>query len=81
MNIDLDCSDGIALELEQVQRWDVYHRLQDLSIPCWCTIGQPLRVAVNDASTLLQVWSVLKSCTASRQICLGWLEHCWQASV
>lgn len=85
MGIDLDqplhFPSSVVLELAHIHRWSVYHRLQELSIPCWCAIGQPLRVVVNDAPTLLLVWSVLKSCTAPRQICQRWLEHCWQASV
>jgi hypothetical protein len=78
MNIDLTCANSIVLHLEQVHRWDVYHRLRELSIPCWCATGQPLRVAVDDAATLIQVWAVLKSCTTSCAARRIWLERCWQ---
>ncbi len=66
--------------VDAIDRWTVYHRLQQLSIPCRCDRGQPLQVQANNATVAIQVWSAIKQVTASRQDCLAWLERCWEAS-
>ena len=66
-------------DVDAIDRWTVYHRLQQLSIPCRCDRGQPLQVQANNATAAIQIWSAIKQVTASRQDCLVWLERCWQA--
>ncbi len=73
--------DSVKLErIDGINRWQVYHRLQELEIPCQCGSCQPLQVDVMNPSTMLQVWSVLKHCTASRMELVQWLEQCWHES-
>ncbi|MEL6381429.1 MAG: Asr1405/Asl0597 family protein [Cyanobacteria bacterium J06626_18] len=68
----------LAIELDRVARWDVYFYLQELSIPCECKFNQPLRVQVDSASTAMQLWSLVRVFTASKQQCTEHLEQCWQ---
>ncbi len=66
------------VEVNPADRWQVYQRLQELEIPCWCEINQPLEVQVKDAIAAIQLWSVMHQFTASRQDLIGTLEKCWQ---
>ncbi|MEB3279887.1 MAG: hypothetical protein VKK42_13315 [Lyngbya sp.] len=59
-------------------RWQVYRRLQELGIPCSCEVEQPLRVQITNTNQAVQLSSVLKQFTASRQDLLESLERCWQ---
>ncbi|MGE5657014.1 MAG: Asr1405/Asl0597 family protein [Actinomycetota bacterium] len=76
--LELDPEACEVMEVNWVDRWQVYQRLQELEIPCWCAIDQPLRVQVNSAKQAVQLISVLKQFTASRQELWLWLEECWQ---
>ncbi len=66
------------VEVNWADRWQVYHRLQELAIPCWCDTNQPLRVHIDDALTAVQLWSVLRQLTTSRQDLVCWLERCFR---
>jgi len=65
-------------QINAVDRWSVYYRLQALAIPCTCAMGQPLRVQVPNPAIAIQLWSVVKSFTTSRQDQIAWLNTCWQ---
>jgi hypothetical protein len=69
-----------ATLVNRCDRWEVYRRLQQLSIICHCQYGQPLRVYINDATTAIQFWSVVQQFNASRQERINWLSQCWKAS-
>ncbi len=69
---------GEMVEVNCVNRWQIYQRLQDLEIPCWCATNQPLRVRVVDVTTAIQLWSVSKQFKMSRRDLLCWLERCWE---
>ena len=58
-------------------RWQVYRRLQELGIPCSCEVNEPLRVQISNINQDLQLASILKRFTASRQELLNGLEQCW----
>jgi hypothetical protein len=71
--------DAIAtLDLDPVERWNVFNRLQELAIPCQCACGQPLRVDVETPTAAIQVWSVTQQLTVPREITLDRLERCWR---
>lgn len=70
-----------APQLDRVERWNVYYRLQDLAIPCTCRQGQPLQVQIPTATAAIQFWSVIQNFTAPRQVAVDRLEHCWQQEV
>ncbi|TAG71568.1 MAG: hypothetical protein EAZ23_17790 [Oscillatoriales cyanobacterium] len=56
------------VQVSWLDRWQVYKRLQELEIPCWCAVDQPLRAKVN---TVRQV-------SAPRRELVQLLECCWQ---
>lgn len=66
------------VRLDQISRWNVYHRLQELAIPCHCRAGTPLQVQANTATDAIQIWSVIQRVTSTKQITVDHLEHCWQ---
>ncbi|MEM0979733.1 MAG: Asr1405/Asl0597 family protein [Cyanobacteria bacterium P01_H01_bin.58] len=68
----------IEIELDHIARWDVYFRLQELSVPCKCKFNRPLQVQVDSANTALQLWSLVRAFTSTKQQCTEHLEHCWQ---
>jgi hypothetical protein len=70
--------EGIVIELSMVDhRWIIYRRLEQMAIPCWCSLGQPLRVQVDSGLAVLQLWSIIRQVTASRGEHIDWLQRCW----
>jgi hypothetical protein len=69
---------AFKVDVSRIDRWCVYHRLQELTIPCWCLEDGSLSVEVKDSSAALLVRSVVHQFVASRQELLKWLENCWQ---
>lgn len=67
-----------VVAVSRCDRWQVYQRLQALGIPCCCTENGCLRAEVNSPLAALQVWSVLRQLTASRQELAAVLNQCWQ---
>lgn len=65
------------IQVNPIARWDIYYRLLDLAIPCSCEMGQPLRVHIHNAHAAIQLWSVVKQATASRDEQIEWLNSCW----
>ncbi|MCG8367517.1 MAG: hypothetical protein MJA27_29805 [Pseudanabaenales cyanobacterium] len=59
-------------------RWQVYHRLKELDIPCRCRAHQPLKVEVNSTQAAIQVWSVTMQISKPRQDLVQWLKYCWR---
>lgn len=59
-------------------RWQVYRRLQELDIPCWCETNQPLMVEIDNPLAAVQFWCVMRRLTASRQDLIWSLENSWQ---
>lgn len=66
------------IKIERVNCWNIYRRLQDLSIKCSLATGKPLKVEINDPQTVIQVWSVIKQFKASRSESIEWLNSCWR---
>jgi hypothetical protein len=66
-----------VIDIGWADRWQVYQRLQELDIICVCETNQPLMVEVNNLTAAIQLWSVIKQFTASRQDLIGNLENCW----
>lgn len=69
---------GHILAIPRGDRWRVYHRLQELLIPCWCSLDGYVWVEVNDPVVAAQVRSVVQQFFAPRQELVDWLEQCWQ---
>jgi hypothetical protein len=71
---------GSFIQVDPVDRWSIYHRLKELSIPCHCQGGQLLQVQANTATNMLIAWSVIRQITSSRQDKVSWLHQCWQST-
>ncbi|MEC4819279.1 MAG: hypothetical protein SAK29_39310 [Scytonema sp. PMC 1069.18] len=68
------------LQIPLCDRWRIYHRLQELTIPCSCPPDGSLRVRVNGCLTAMLVRSTIQQFMASRQELIDWLERCWEIS-
>ncbi|MGK7922535.1 MAG: Asr1405/Asl0597 family protein [Trichodesmium sp.] len=68
------------LQISWVDRWQVYRRLQELEINCWCEVEKPLQVQLKDRNEANQLDSVLKQFTANRHELVQLLQRCWQVS-
>lgn len=64
--------------VEWSERWQVYHRLKALEIDCSCRINEPLQVAPDSPQQAIQLWSIVKQVTSSRQDLVDWLHQCWR---
>ena len=67
-----------VVELDRVNRWTVYRRLQELELVCECGCDRPLAVAIDTPAAALQVWSVVQSITLAKPSLADHLERCWQ---
>ncbi|MBW4560202.1 MAG: hypothetical protein KME32_03430 [Mojavia pulchra JT2-VF2] len=67
------------LEVNWADRWVVYQRLRELDIPCWCESNQPLKVEIANPIAAIQLWSVMRQFTVSRQNLIWSLEKSWQS--
>ncbi|MEB3336967.1 MAG: hypothetical protein VKJ46_05850 [Leptolyngbyaceae bacterium] len=68
-----------VVSVPRIDRWRIYHRLQELMIPCWCLSDGSLRVEVQDGMGALLLRSVVQQFLASRPEMVNWLERCWDA--
>jgi len=75
---ELDSEQHHIVEISWLDRWQVYQRLQELEITCWCAIDQPLRVQLNSAVQVAQLESVLRQYRYSRRELQVWLDRCWE---
>jgi hypothetical protein len=62
-------------------RWQIYHRLQELEISCKCSTGNPLTVAVDTPTAAIQVWSVARQPSTDRSQLVDWLDRCFTLQV
>ena len=67
-----------VVDIKNTERWSIYHRLQELKIPCQCSTNQPLQVELNNPSAIAQLCFVVKQLTASRSELIDWLDYCWK---
>jgi hypothetical protein len=58
-------------------RWQIYHRLTELKIPCKCSTGKPLEVTVDTPTAAVQVWSVARQQLVGRSQLVNWLDRCF----
>ncbi|NJK74732.1 MAG: hypothetical protein HC849_34190 [Oscillatoriales cyanobacterium RU_3_3] len=68
-----------VVAVSRIDRWQIYNRLQELMIPCWCPKDGSLQVQIRDNIDAVLLRSVVQQFVASRQEMVNWLERCWQA--
>jgi hypothetical protein len=74
----IDNSKPEIIQVKWLDRWQMYYRLRDLDVECFCQSNQPLKVSVKHTQAAIQIWSVAKQFTANRQELIDWLNRCWQ---
>ena len=67
-----------VVEVNFAARWQVYQRLKELQISCQCLTNKPLQVHLHSTVEGIQLWSVVKHLTATRQELACWLDRCWR---
>ncbi|QLE54327.1 Asr1405/Asl0597 family protein [Nostoc sp. TCL26-01] len=67
------------VEISWADRWLVYQRLRELDIPCSCETDKPLQVEINTPTAAIQLWSVVRQFTSSRQDLIWSLKRIWQS--
>lgn len=75
-------TEGLNIEvlgIEKADRWSIYHRLQELEIPCNCDIEKPLEARISTPTAALQLWCIARRYRSFRHQLLDFLEDCWQA--
>ena len=75
---DKETKTSTVINVNWADRWQVYHRLQELEIPCKCRSNEPLRVEINTPIATMQLWCILRRLRVSRSESVSWLESCWQ---
>jgi len=68
------------VEVSFVDRWQVYRRLQELEIDCWCEVEKPLQVHLKNTNEATQLKSVLKQFTANRHELVQLLQSSWEVT-
>ncbi|KKD36048.1 MAG: Asr1405/Asl0597 family protein [Limnoraphis robusta] len=69
------------VDVLQGDRWIVYHRLQELMIPCWCPEDGRLWVEIHHGNHAILLRSAIQQFTASRLELVDWLERCWETDI
>ncbi|PZO22735.1 MAG: hypothetical protein DCF25_02140 [Leptolyngbya foveolarum] len=59
-------------------RWQVYHRLQELDIVCQCRGFQPLKANIKTANEVIQLWSIIRRVSQPRQMLIDTLDRSWR---
>jgi hypothetical protein len=66
------------MDRNQPERWQLYDRLRELDIECYCGGSQPLQMHLAGAFSAIQAWSVMRQMCESKDCLRSWLEQCWQ---
>lgn len=69
------------VQVSFVDRWQVYYRLKELMIPCWCASDGSLRVEINNGLQAILLRSAVWQLMASRSELIDWLNRCWHRSI
>ncbi|MEA5619094.1 hypothetical protein VB711_14790 [Cronbergia sp. UHCC 0137] len=75
-----DALDPQILLIPLSDRWQIYHRLQELMIDCSCPPDGSLRVQINTVKEAILVRSTVMQILAPRHELVQWLENCWRKS-
>ena len=82
MSMNCEASEPtVTLDIDLIERWNVFNRLKELSIPCNCSSGLPLVVSVETPAAAVQVWCVLQRCLMTRDASVRHLAQCWEHSI
>ncbi|NJN23111.1 MAG: hypothetical protein HC810_00135 [Acaryochloridaceae cyanobacterium RL_2_7] len=66
-----------VLDVPRSVRWEICHRLCQLSIEAVCERDGSLVVEVDNGVVIAQIHSVVRQVLEPRPVLVDWLEHCW----
>ena len=69
-----------VVQVNWADRWQVYLRLQELGIQCWCETNQSLTVEISSTLAAIQLWSVMQQFTVTRKDLIRNLEFSWHCA-
>ncbi|NRB09026.1 MAG: hypothetical protein HRU34_19165 [Richelia sp.] len=67
-----------VVDIPVSDRWQIYYRLQQLQIKCWCPLDGCLKVEIRSDLDAILVSSTIMQTTGTRQELVTWLCQCWQ---
>lgn len=71
---------SLVVTIQRCDRWQVYRRLQNLGIACWCPSDGTLWVEINGCVGATLLRSTVQQFTHSRSELADWLDRCWTTS-
>ena len=75
---NLNLTSSQVISINGSEKWDIYHRLQELDIPSQCFTNQLVSVEISSPNALIQVWTVVRRMTSSRRDLIRLLKSCWE---
>ena len=82
---DHECSSTfdnvIVVPIVDIPDWGkpkIYHRLQELAIPCWRTRDGNIWVEISDVNAAVLIHKTIKQAVTQRQELVELLQNCWQ---
>ncbi len=79
--VDPDAFVSLIATIQRSDRWQVYRRLKNLGIACWCPSDGTLWVEVNGCVGATLLRSTVQQFTHSRLELADWLDRCWTTSI
>jgi hypothetical protein len=72
---------SLVFTINRSDRWQIYRRLQELGIPCWCPSDGTLWVEIKGCVAAILLRSTVQQFTHSRSELADWLDRCWTTSI
>ncbi len=70
-----------VVTIQRSDRWQVYRRLKELGISCWCPQDGTLWVEIEGCVGATLLRSTVHQFTSSRLELADWLDRCWTTSI
>ena len=68
-------------KINRSDRWTVYRRLQELSIPSWCPEDGALWVEIDSCIHAILLRSTIQQFINTLSESITWLERCWSTQL
>jgi len=72
---------SLIITINRSNRWQVYRRLKELGISCWCPQDGTLWVEIEGCVGATLLRSTVHQFTSSRLELADWLDRCWTTSI
>lgn len=65
-----------VIEINPIDRWKIYYRLQELRISSWCLQDGALWVEISSCTNAILLYSIAKNFVSTNKELKKWLENC-----